>query len=120
MIGTCTSSGSGTSSMSTALGRAATTRCALYDGSRSTRHCGRQSSSQQQTRSVGWYSPTSLAIMSRSPRTALTGVPSGAAISGTPKKARKYMEAVSRSISRPEPARDVVTLRILSEHVLGS
>ena len=30
-----------------------TTRCALYDGSRSTRHCGRQSLSQQQTRWVG-------------------------------------------------------------------
>ena len=40
MIGIWTSSGSGTSSMSTAAGRAATTRCALYDGSRSTRHCG--------------------------------------------------------------------------------
>ena len=99
-------------------GRAATTRCALYDGSRSTRHWGRQSSSQQQTRSVGWYSPTSRAIMSSSPRTALTGVPSGAVISGTPKKARKYIEAVSRSISRPWPACFVVTRRILSEQVL--
>ena len=31
----------------------------------------------------------------------MTGVPSGALISGTPKKARKYIEAVSSSISRP-------------------
>ena len=53
MIGIWTSSGSGTSSTSGASVRSATTRCALYDGSRSTRHCGRQSLSQQQTRSVG-------------------------------------------------------------------
>jgi hypothetical protein len=39
-------------------------------------------------------------MKSSSPRTALTGVPSGALISGTPKKARKYIEAESRSISR--------------------
>ena len=79
----------------------ATTRCALYDGIRSTRHCGRQSLSQQQTRWVGWYSSTSRLMKSSSPRTALTGVPSGGQhLSGTPKKARKYSEAVSRSISR--------------------
>ena len=107
----------------TALGRAATTRCALYDGSRSTRHCGRQSSSQQQTRSVGWYSPTRRAFMSRSPRTALTGVPSGAEISGTPKNARKYIDAVSRSMSRPgsAPFRAcvVVTPGIVPERALS-
>ena len=35
------------------------------------------------------------------PRTALTGVPSGAVIeSGTPKNARKYSEGVSRTIRR--------------------
>ena len=40
-------------------------------------------------------------MKSISPRTALTGVPSGAPHeSGTPKKARKYIEAVSSSISR--------------------
>ena len=54
MIGTCPSSGSGTSSMSGfGPGRSATTRCALYDGIRSTRHCGRQSLSHAQTRWVG-------------------------------------------------------------------
>ena len=38
---------------------------------------------------------------SSSPRTALTGIPFGATtLSGTPKKARKYSEAVSSSISR--------------------
>src|SRR5215203_291418 len=37
---------------------------------------------------------------SSSPRTALTLVPSGALISGTPKNARKYIEAVSRTIRR--------------------
>jgi hypothetical protein len=63
--------------------------------------------------------------MSSRPRTAFTGVPSGAVISGTPKKARKYMEAVSRSINRPGSAflwgaRVVVTTGILSEHILGS
>src|SRR5215472_2467939 len=40
--------------------------------------------------------------MSSIPRTALTGVPSGAvSVCGTPKKARKYSEAVSSSISGP-------------------
>ena len=34
------------------------------------------------------------------PRTAFTGVPSSAVISGTPKKARKYIEAESSSIRR--------------------
>ena len=41
------------------------------------------------TRSVGWCVVTSRAMKSSRPRTALTGVPSGALISGTPKKARK-------------------------------
>ena len=40
-------------------------------------------------------------MKSRNPRTALTGVPSGALISGTPKNARKYIEALSSSIRRP-------------------
>ena len=52
-------------------------------------------------------------MKSSSPRTALTGVPSGAGtVSGTPKKARKYSDGVSSSISRSgcrsharEPAR---------------
>jgi hypothetical protein len=40
-------------------------------------------------------------MKSSRPRTALTGLPSAAVIdSGTPKKARKYNEAESRSISR--------------------
>ena len=64
-------------------------RCALYDGIASTRKAGRQSSSQQATSSVGRYAVTRVAIMSRNPRTALTGVPSGAVTdSGTPKYAR--------------------------------
>ena len=51
------------------------------------------------------------------PRTAFTGVPSSAVISGTPKKARKYIEAESSSISRDA---DFLARcghrRILSEH----
>ena len=44
-------------------------------------------------------------MKSSRPRTALTGVPSGAFIdSGTPKKARKYSDAVSSSISGPATA----------------
>ena len=39
---------------------------------------------------------TSRAMKSRNPRTALTGVPSGAVSSGTPKNARKYSDAESR------------------------
>src|SRR5215211_4917825 len=39
-------------------------------------------------------------MKSRKPRTAFTGVPSSAVTSGTPKKARKYIEAESRTISR--------------------
>ena len=89
-------------------GRRRSTRCALYVGIRSTRHCGRQSSSQQPTRWVGWYSATSRVMMSSNPRTALTGVPSAALhLSGTPKNARKYSEAESSSIRRSvtrEPA----------------
>lgn len=57
----------------------------LVAGMRSTRHCGRQSSSQQATRWVGSYVITSFAIMSSSPRAALTGRPSAAfTVSGTP------------------------------------
>ena len=91
MIGICCSSGSGTSSTSgVSPGRGATTRCALYDGSSSTRQAGRQSLSQQQARCVGWYSSTSRLMNSSSPRTAFTGIPLGAVtLSGTPKNARK-------------------------------
>jgi Lrp/AsnC family leucine-responsive transcriptional regulator len=39
-------------------------------------------------------------MKSMNPRTAFTGVPSGASTSGTPKKARKYIDAESRTISR--------------------
>jgi Lrp/AsnC family transcriptional regulator, leucine-responsive regulatory protein len=39
-------------------------------------------------------------MKSRNPRTALTGVPSSAVTSGTPKNARKYIDAESRTISR--------------------
>ena len=50
---------------------------------------GRQSSSQQATSPVGDREATRAAHMSRNPRTALTGVPSGAVMdSGTPWKAR--------------------------------
>lgn len=87
MTGTCGESVSGTSSSS---GRSASvstaTRCALYEGIRSTRHCGRQSASMQATRSSGRWSLTSRSMKSSSPRTAFTGVPSGAFTeSGTPK-----------------------------------
>src|SRR4051812_3114824 len=99
MTGTWTSSGSGTSSMSGPERTSATTRCPLYDGSSSTRQAGRQSLSQQQTSSSGSYCSTSREMKSMNPRTALTGVPSSAVISGTPKKARKYIEAESRSIN---------------------
>ena len=52
------------------------------------------------TRCVGERSVTSRAMKSSSPRTALTGVPSGARmVSGTPKNARKYSEGVSSSSS---------------------
>src|SRR6202040_1461638 len=51
---------------------------------------------------AGCRARTSRVIMSSSPRTALTGVPSGArTVSGTPKNARKYSEAVSSNISEP-------------------
>ena len=60
-------------------------RCALYDGITATRKAGRQSASMQATSRAGCRARTSRAIMSSSPRTALTGVPSGAVIvSGTP------------------------------------
>lgn len=67
-------------------GASSATRCALYEGIRSTRHWGRQSKSIQATRSSGWWSWTSRAMKSSRPRTAFTGVPSGALTdSGTPK-----------------------------------
>ena len=95
MTGTCGASGSGTSSTSAA---ASATRCALYVGIAATRNSGRQSSSQQQTSRVGRWSVTSRAMKSSNPRTALTGVPSGAVTdSGIPKNARKYSDAVSSS-----------------------
>jgi hypothetical protein len=54
-----------------------------------TRNAGRQSSSQQATSPPGRRSMISRAVMSSSPRTALTGTPSGDRIeSGIPKKAR--------------------------------
>ena len=109
MIGTWTSRGSGTSSMSGPEARSATTRWVLYVGSSSTRQAGRQSLSQQQTSWSGSYCPTSLEMKSMKPRTAFTGVPSSAVISGTPKKARKYIEAESRSIRRAGDSSDVVT-----------
>ena len=49
IMSTCGVSSSGTSSMSGARGCSSSTRCALYDGIRSTRHCGRQSSSRHTT-----------------------------------------------------------------------
>ena len=50
-------------------------------------------------------------MKSRNPRTAFTGVPSSAVTSGTPKKARKYIDAESRTISRCSLATGV-SLRI--------
>jgi len=85
--GTCGASASGTSSgipAGAAAGSPAT-RCALYVGSASTRKAGRQSRSRQATSLPGRRSVISRATMSVNPRTALTGVPSGAVIdSGTP------------------------------------
>ena len=60
-------------------------RCVLYVGMALTRNAGRQSLSQQATRWVGRCVPTSVAIMSRKPRTALVGGSSGLRRwSGTP------------------------------------
>src|SRR3954454_18914943 len=98
MIGTCGSSAAGVSSVPRA---GSASRCALYDGSAATRNAGRQSSSQHATSRRGRRCVTSVATMSRNPRTALTGVPSGAFTdSGTPKNARKYREAESSSRRR--------------------
>src|SRR5271154_1587072 len=95
--GTCAARDGGTSSPPSAA-----TRCALYEGTASTRKAGRQPTSQQAARLVGCRARTSRLIVSSSPRTALTGVPSGArTVSGTPKNARKYNEALSSSISEP-------------------
>ena len=103
MIGTCGARVSGTSSAPVVPGTSTATRCALYDGIASTRNCGRQSSSQHMTSRVGRWAVTRVAIMSSSPRTALTGVPSGAFTeSGTPKYARKYSDAVSSRSSFSE------------------
>lgn len=86
MTGTCGESVSGTSSWSGPVSVSTATRCALYDGIRSTRHCGRQSASMQATRSSGRWSLTRRSMNSSSPRTAFTGVPSGAFTdSGMPK-----------------------------------
>src|SRR4051812_18944654 len=94
MIGTCGDSASGTSSPP-----AGVSRCALYDGSSATRQAGRQLSSRQHTMRSGPRPRMRVERKSRKPRTALTGVPSGAfaAASGTPKKARKYRLAESIS-----------------------
>ena len=71
----------------------------MYDGSAATRKAGRQSSSQQATSRVGEWAVSSRAVMSRKPRTALIGRPSGDVMDvGTPKKARKYRDAASSSI----------------------
>src|SRR3954471_14730286 len=65
---------------------------------RSTRHCGRQSSSRHTTRRLGRSRVMTVATASRKPRTALTGLPSGAVIEeGTPKKERNHMLAPSSS-----------------------
>lgn len=89
MIGTCGDRVSGVSSTSGPLSVSSATRCALYEGISSTRQWGRQSASMQATRSSGRWSWTSRPMKSSSPRTALTGVPSGAFTeSGTPKYAR--------------------------------
>ncbi len=101
MYGTWASSRSGTSSTCSPFGLTNSTRCALYDGISATRQDGRQLSSQQATRWVGRWFSVSRAMKSSSPRIALVGVPSAAFIvSGTPKNARKYRDAVSSSISR--------------------
>src|SRR5580704_13889467 len=95
--GTCAARAGGTSSPPSA-----DNRCALYEGTAATRKAGRQSASQHATSRVGCRARTSRVIMSSSPRTALTGVPSGArTVSGTPKNARKYSEAESSNISEP-------------------
>src|SRR5688500_7050400 len=78
----------------------------------STRNAGRQSSSQHATSRLGRRVATRRAVMSSRPRTALTGVPSGARTeSGTPKKARKYSEAVSSRRSGRRAAGMVANLR---------
>ena len=60
-------------------------RCALYDGIAATRNAGRQDASMHATRRTGCRARTRRVIMSSSPRTAFTGVPSAAVtVSGTP------------------------------------
>ena len=86
IMSTCGVRSSGTSSMSGPSAWTSSTRCALYDGIRSTRHCGRQSSSRHTTSRAGRSRVITVATASRKPRTALTGLPSGAVIDeGTPK-----------------------------------
>ena len=80
ITGICAVSAGGASSLPSARAR-----WALYDGSAATRKAGRQSASMQAIRPAGERPRTSREIMSSSPRTALTGVPSGAvSVSGTP------------------------------------
>jgi enoyl-CoA hydratase/carnithine racemase len=65
-----------------------------------TRQAGRQSASIAATSRVGDVVEINRAMASMSPRTAFTGVPSGAVTdSGTPKNDRKYSEGVSRASS---------------------
>src|SRR6476620_5746172 len=92
IMSTCGVRSSGTSSMSGwPCGSSTATRCALYDGIKSTRHCGRQSSSRHTTSRDGCSRVISVA-------TASTGRPSGALIDeGTPKYERNHMLAPSRS-----------------------
>ncbi len=80
ITGICAVSAGGASSEPSARAR-----WALYDGTAATRKAGRQSASMQAIRAAGERPRTSRAIMSSRPRTALTGVPSGAvSVSGTP------------------------------------
>ena len=87
ITGTCGSSPPGTTSGTPtgAVSGPPATRCALYVGSAFTRNAGRQSRSRHATSRPGRRSVSSRETMSQNPRTALTGVPSGAVIdSGTP------------------------------------
>ncbi|CNM33755.1 Uncharacterised protein [Mycobacterium tuberculosis] len=101
IMSTCGVSSSGTSSTSGwPLGSGSATRCALYDGIRSTRNCGRQSKSRQTASRFGRCCVITTAMESMKPRTALTGRPSGAVIDdGTPKNERNHMLAPSSSTS---------------------
>ena len=64
-------------------------RCSLYDGIAATRKAGRQSASRQAMSRLGGLAVTRRPMVSSRPRTAFTGVPSGArTVAGTPKNAR--------------------------------